>query len=225
MGGVPRNKRDRAPTGCAPPASVPPVSRLRQPVTRRAAPEAARRARAASTPAQGARGRDARPRSQPRPTPLGAHQAVNQGRDRWTNGIVTRKSACQDQPMKRGVKSSPVRARPMRDSGLTINLSAGDSERERVCCERAGGAVGGGAKQGYSGGRGRGQAKDCSLLERRPNGEGQRQASTGRGLPRVTDKDSGGCTGTDFPSKHSRPTRAYPRKPRFPFSFFQLSLY
>lgn len=150
------------------------------------------------------RGRGARPRSQPRPTPLGAHQAVNQGRGRWTNSIATRKSACQDQPMKRGVKSSPVRARPMRDSGLTINLSAGDSERERVCCERAGGAVGeariGDPRAGAGAGAGgwRGQARDCSLLERRPNGEGQRQASTGRGLPRVTDKDSGGCTGIDW---------------------------
>lgn len=219
VGGVLRNKRDRAPTGYAPPASGPPVSRL----TRRAVPEAARRARAASTRGQGARGRGARPRSQPRPTPLGAHQAVNQGPGRWTNGLATRKSACQDQPMRRGVKSNPVRARPMKASGLTINLSARDSERERVYTRAGRRGRGGGSKRGLSGGRGRGQGKDCSLLERRPNGAGQREASTGRGLAQEAVKGSGEGTGTDFPSEHSRPKS--PESLVFSFSFSQLSLY
>lgn len=64
----------------------------------------------------------------------------------------------------------------MRDSGQTINLSARDSERE---CAASGQAGPWGRRERE---RGRGQARDCNLLERRPNGEGQREASTGRGL-------------------------------------------
>lgn len=135
------------------------VSCLSQLVTRGAAPEAARRARAASTRGLGARGRGVRSRLPP-PPPHRAHRAVNQGRGRWTNGNATRKSACHDQPMRCGVKSNAVSARPMRDSGLTINLSARDSERERVCARARAGRRGRG---GWGWGGGRGRARDSAI--------------------------------------------------------------
>ena len=47
---------------------------------------------------------------QRRPPPPRRRRAINQDQGGLANGRVTRKSACQVQPMRGGVKSSPVSA-------------------------------------------------------------------------------------------------------------------
>lgn len=98
------------------------------------------------------------PDSPAAPPPLPrSHRAINQGQGCLANGGVTRKSACQAQPMRGGVKSSPVSAWPMRSPGLTINLPVRDSERERAC-ERAS-AARAGDRGGGAGRAGRGDGE------------------------------------------------------------------
>lgn len=79
-----------------------------------------------------------------------SHRTINQGQCGLANGRETRKSACQAQPMRGGVKSSAVSAWPMKGPGLTINLPVRDSGRERECARARAGRVG--AREGGSGG-------------------------------------------------------------------------
>ena len=124
-----------------------------------------------------------------------SHRAINQGQGCLANGGVTRKSACQAQPMRGGVKSSPVSVWPMRSPGLTINLPVRDSERERACerasAARAGDRGGGAGRAGRGDGeRARrergveekkgdngGTRDEDSLQERRTDAERQREAA------------------------------------------------
>lgn len=102
----------------------------------------------------------------------------------------------------------------MKVSGLTINLPARDSESERVCArerELAGGAVG----RREAGTRGRAGGR-LQSAERRPDGEGQREATTVRGLAREVDRS--GDTGTDFLPEQCAP-REKPQESRLPFPF------
>lgn len=113
----------------------------------------------------------------------------------------------------------------MRETGLTVNLSAGDSERERVCLRAGRRGRGGGSKRGPSGGRGRGRGRGrvaragerLQSARETPKWRGTKRGSTG--LEREADKDSGEGTGTDFPSVHSRPKRESPESLVF-FVFF-----